>query len=584
MKKKPVLLALLLISLSFCAQAQSNWNREMIESWKSDNSSDLKAETAEKFSKGKYAKKASIPDEYAREKMIYDAGQHNTADIRMKIYGLDAHLPNMSDELDSMYPTCRTQYDSIAEELGIKTYVFTMEPTDRITFAHLQAKDGPMPSLAIERFHWYSVRIMREIYLSENMLISRDFNEMINLYNSLDDSIKLIAIDKNYPAFWDQVRDCYSMKYNDSTCLCAKLEDLKLPQIRNCGTNHLVINEEFKGADVFLSILKRLRNGDMSAIKEAKDLKLDVWSEINDPTTGTIVKKLIFLQLKVMGLAQTNSRMIIDISKKFKEAERNKRDGYYTKAGFTEANVAEQEDHFSCLNNMKSADLISTAKAEIKIPKTSEQNEKIASDPYRPDDKKSSATPPKPSGNEYKSANKQIKGQTEVIISRKPAPGTMSTHDYMNWYRDTMQTIVEKELKRLQSGACAKVENIADTAISITMKDCGEKAGTFGIKKTETELGYHFFIYVSNAAAEILALNKTGFAKNPRLAVIATADKLAYKDNYGLAKKRGEFVKNSIGDEMNELIGGNDKITIIPLINQDNRIAQLLITMTPTTK
>jgi hypothetical protein len=135
------------------------------------------------------------------------------------------------------------------------------------------------------------------LFAAENMQIAGLSSSLIKLYQSLNKSEQDSLEAAGYPALWKEQQQCYQHKQNMKTCTCGG-KMAKLPELPTCNSKQLTISET-KGLtfDEPTQILARLTDGDLSYVKKAKSLRLDIWGNVSQ----NIQKQLVFLHLAALG-------------------------------------------------------------------------------------------------------------------------------------------------------------------------------------------------------------------------------------------------------------------------------------------
>ncbi len=556
--RKIIFLVMITCSGSIMAQ-----NPELIKVWASRTSSEERKSPGTAFEKAQLLKKGlekkkkslSLIDEFAYRAMAFEASTEkakvaNEAEIVLKLRQFEVLTFSMSVQMDTLYPGILGWYQNFDAKWS--RFRFNTEPVQPIGFADMaeSAREESEPTDAVEAIRFHTVNIQKELFLSKNLVISKDYERMMRIYWSLEDSVRSIVDRQGYPSFWKEQLACFANKSANKAwaCECGFKKNPVFESEKGCIGKNISLNRTVALQDPKTSILVRLVDGNLKATREATDAMLTTWGNVQN----SIPSQIIFWWCVELGVTKPSDQMRISFRKLWAEG----RNDYNLAIGLDSATVAGLEDYLVCRLGIKAVSVSETSIRPIMVTEESSTAPQNAAVSEKKDISLAGNTSQKNAGT-----------ATRTAAPRKPLP----KYDIAK-IRDAVDANVQQELENREGlHACAETKVINDSTIELELHGCGNGKGTFAVMQVETPLAGDFFNYCSNVLADQLESFKNQLGGSYHVTVIGTADKLSYSKNQYLADQRAEFVKKNLGKKVLQGVGGIENISTEGLIDQEER-------------
>jgi hypothetical protein len=354
---------LVMITCSGSVMAQ---NPELIKVWASRTSSDERKSPGTAFEKAQLLKKGlekkkksfSLIDEFPYWAMAFEASTakakpSNEKEVILKLRQFETITFSMSSQLDTLYPGILSWYQKYDHNLVL--FRFKTEPDKPISLSDMiddQKAVEPNDAVAAIRFH--VINIQRELFHSQNLVISKDYERVIQIYQSLEDSMKSLVEKQGYPEFWKEQQACFMHKADNKSwaCECGFKNVPIFTSETACSTKQILLNKAVALQDPKTALLVRLINGDLSATGDAVRTMLSTWGNVQN----SIPSEIIFWWCVELGITKPSDQMKINFRKLWSEG----RNDYNLAIGLDSATVANLEDYFVCRLGIKSVSITET--------------------------------------------------------------------------------------------------------------------------------------------------------------------------------------------------------------------------------
>lgn len=537
-------------------------NQELMQIWNSRTSSEERKSPGTAFEKAQSLKRTlekkkrglSLIDEFAYRAMAFEASTEkakvaNEAEIVLKLRQFEALTFSMSVQMDTLYPGILGWYQNFDAKWS--RFRFNTEPVQPIGFADMAESAGESePTDAVEAIRFHTANIQRELFQSKNLVISKDYERMMRIYWSLEDSVRSIVDRQGYPSFWKEQLACFANKSANKAwaCECGFKKNPVFESEKGCIGKNISLHRTVALQDPKTSILVRLVDGNLKATREATDAMLTTWGNVQN----SIPSQIIFWWCVELGVTKPSDQMRINFRKLWAEG----RNDYNLAIGLDSATVAGLEDYLVCRLGIKAVSVSETSIRPVMVTEESStvlQNATISEKKDVP-----------PTG---KTSQKNAGTATRTAAPRKPLP----KYDIAK-LREAVDADVQQELENREGlHACAETRTVNDTTIELELHGCGSAEGTFEVMQVETPLAGGFFNYCSNILSGQLKSFREQLGGTYQVTVVGTADRLTYAKNQELADQRAEFVKKNLGKKMIADIGGLEHVLTVGLIDQDER-------------
>ncbi len=459
-----------------------------------------KKSAEDKYVAIKDMKKISLVDAFAIAKIKFEA-KKDIPGIIIPLRRYEGLLPSQKKGLEKTFPGIGGWYENLASERHIELFSFTSEITPEITLGDLEDKTGLPPATAIDRINYYTIRIQQELFASENMQIEGYVTSVLKLYQSLNKSDQDSLVAWGYTTLWQQQKLCYAQKQATKNCVCGG-KMAKLPEILTCESKQLDITET-NGAtfDEPTDILSKLTSGDLSQVKKAKSLKLDIWGNVNQ----NIQKELVFLHLAALGETRVPEGSSINLIFLWNKSEQTKSNDYLKQIGLDSTRLDNLQKYYVCILGARDI------------------------------------------------SNKKKRESPEATTTQEELPVPVKIVPRMSYTAKNLATAVTtnlyNELQDRESldGTCLQAKAINDSTYEVILNGCDSTKQVFPIKKFEVPEIADFFNYCSNKIARELATIPPSLVNGYSIIVTGTADKLSYSDNQGLAQNRADYIVKHLG-------------------------------------
>jgi len=565
-----------------CSGSIMAQNPELIKVWASRTSSEERKSPGTAFEKAQLLKKGlekkkkslSLIDEFAYWAMAFEASTEkakvaNEAEIVLKLRQFEVLTFSMSVQMDTLYPGILGWYQNFDAKWS--RFRFNTEPVQPIGFADMaeSAREESEPTDAVEAIRFHTVNVQKELFLSKNLVISKDYERMMRIYWSLEDSVRSIVDRQGYPSFWKEQLACFANKSANKAwaCECGFKKNPVFESEKGCIGKNINLNRTVALQDPKTSILVRLVDGNLKATREATDAMLTTWGNVQN----SIPSQIIFWWCVELGVTKPSDQMRINFRKLWAEG----RNDYNLAIGLDSATVANLEDYFVCRLGIKSVSIIETTirpamieEANLVSPQKTSQKKEILKN-----------TVPRKEG-VVTTHSDTYKKQISVPSTEKAlvAIGTTKPEGGFD-----LEAIAPKLKELLQDNldlhdglkGCVDAIPMGENRIRIILTGCGvESKGIFNIAETENPIAQDFYNVCGNLTyVSILRPFVEKFNGTLGVTVTGTADtlKCVTCNNDTLAKQRAENVKKHLGSKLLDAIGGEDNVRIFHITNDLER-------------